>query len=148
MITTTTSWRPDCLSVSVTLPDSRLLIFCGHQSRHNRHPHITMRSQWARLRIKSPASRLFTHAFIPVQIKENIKAPSHWPLRGIHRWPMNSPHKGPVTRKMFPFDDVIINSVVFDRFGCHFIIRRESFLLYAVVLLYRTVSYKLYVQSG
>ena len=28
--------------------------------------------------------------------------------RGIHRWPVNSPHKGPVTRKMFPFDDVII----------------------------------------
>ena len=27
---------------------------------------------------------------------------------GIHRWPVNSPHKGPVTRKMFPFDDVII----------------------------------------
>ena len=26
--------------------------------------------------------------------------------RGIHRWPVNSPHKGPVTRKMFPFDDV------------------------------------------
>ena len=26
----------------------------------------------------------------------------------IHRWAMNSPHKGPVTRKMFPFDDVII----------------------------------------
>ena len=29
-------------------------------------------------------------------------------VRGIHRWPMNSPHKGPVTRKMFPFDDVTI----------------------------------------
>ena len=29
-------------------------------------------------------------------------------VRGIHRWPVNSPHKGPVTRKMFPFDDVII----------------------------------------
>ena len=27
---------------------------------------------------------------------------------GIHRSPVNSPHKGPVTRKMFPFDDVII----------------------------------------
>ena len=26
---------------------------------------------------------------------------------GIHRWPMNTPHKWPVTRKMFPFDDVI-----------------------------------------
>ena len=23
-------------------------------------------------------------------------------VRGIHRWPVNSPHKGPVTRKMFP----------------------------------------------
>ena len=28
--------------------------------------------------------------------------------RGIHRWPVNSPHKWPVTRKMFPFDDVIM----------------------------------------
>ena len=30
-------------------------------------------------------------------------------LKGSHRWPMNSPHKGPVTRKMFPFGDVIIS---------------------------------------
>ena len=29
-------------------------------------------------------------------------------MRGISRWPVNSPHKGPVTRKMFPFDDVIM----------------------------------------
>ena len=27
---------------------------------------------------------------------------------GIHRGPSNSPHKRPVTRKMFPFDDVIM----------------------------------------
>ena len=25
-----------------------------------------------------------------------------------HRWPVDSSHKGPVTRKMFPFDDVTI----------------------------------------
>ena len=30
-------------------------------------------------------------------------------VRGIHRWPVNSPHKWPVTWKMFPFDDVIIH---------------------------------------
>ena len=30
---------------------------------------------------------------------------------GIHRGPVNSPHKGPVTRKMFPYDDVIMPSV-------------------------------------
>ena len=29
---------------------------------------------------------------------------------GIHRWPVDSPHEGPVTRKMFPFDDVIMNT--------------------------------------
>ena len=28
--------------------------------------------------------------------------------RGDQRWSVNSPHKGPVTRKMFPFDDVIM----------------------------------------
>ena len=29
-------------------------------------------------------------------------------VRGIHRWPVNSPHKWPVTRKKFAFDDVIM----------------------------------------
>ena len=32
-------------------------------------------------------------------------------VRGIHRGPVNSPHKWPVTRKMFPFDDVIMTYV-------------------------------------
>ena len=34
-------------------------------------------------------------------------------VRGIHRSPVNSPHKGPVTRKMLPFDDVIMGSLLF-----------------------------------
>ena len=29
-------------------------------------------------------------------------------VRGIHRGPVNSPHKWPVTQKMFPFDDFIM----------------------------------------
>ena len=29
---------------------------------------------------------------------------------GIHRGPVNTPHKWPVTRKMFPFDDVIMSA--------------------------------------
>ena len=32
-------------------------------------------------------------------------------VRGIHRGPVNSLHKWPVTRKMFPFDDVIMNTL-------------------------------------
>ena len=34
---------------------------------------------------------------------------------GIHRGPVNSPHKGPVTRKIFPFDDVIMNPLTTTR---------------------------------
>ena len=70
--------------------------------------------------------------FVRAQIKENIKAPRHWPLvvtvsnhRRLdcllnrlfrRRWkktlklrsPVNYPHKRPVTLKMFPSDDVIM----------------------------------------
>ena len=31
-------------------------------------------------------------------------------VRGFHQWQVNSPNKWPVTRKMFPFDDVINSS--------------------------------------
>ena len=49
--------------------------------------YITVTSWWARWRLKSPASRLFTQAFIPAQIKENNKAccltvPSHY----LNQW--------------------------------------------------------------
>ena len=39
-------------------------------------------------------------------------------VRGIHRWSVNSPHKGPVTRKMFPFDDVIMPYYITYIYGC------------------------------
>ena len=43
------------------------------------------------------------------QHQRNIRASRYCPfVRGIHRWWMNSPHKGSVTRKKFPFDDVFI----------------------------------------
>ena len=39
-------------------------------------------------------------------------------VRGIHRGAVNSPHKWPVTRKMFPFDDVIMKTnKIYDIFG-------------------------------
>ena len=43
---------------------------------------ITVTSQWAQYRLKSPAPPLFTQPFIQTQFKENIKAPRHWPLCG------------------------------------------------------------------
>ena len=38
-------------------------------------------------------------------------------VRGIYRWPVNPPHKWPVTRKMFPFDDVIMSVQYMGRSG-------------------------------
>ena len=35
-------------------------------------------------------------------------------VRGIHRWPVNSPHTWPVTRNMFPFDDVNMSAMNLD----------------------------------
>ena len=32
-------------------------------------------------------------------------------VRGFHQWPVKYPHRWPVTRKMFPFDDVIVDNV-------------------------------------
>ena len=68
----------------------------------------TVTSSWARLPLKSPTSRLFTLPSVQEQIKENTKVPRHWPLWGESPWTVNSPYKGPVTWKMFPFDDVVM----------------------------------------
>ena len=43
----------------------------------------------------------------PDQIKHQSSASLAF-VRGIHRWPVNSAHKGPAVRKMFPYDDVIM----------------------------------------
>ena len=79
--------------------------FCLHsvslQWRHNE-------------RLKSPASRLLTRSSIQGADQRKHQSPVSLAfVRGIHRWPVNSPDKGPVTRKMFPFDDVIMIPVPF-----------------------------------
>ena len=52
-------------------------------------------------------------------------------VRGIHRWPLNSPNKGPMTRRMFPFDDIIM-------FWCDIITRWgvQLWLLYVELLVW------------
>ena len=52
--------------------------------------------------------RLATRSSGSDQRKEQSSASLAF-VRGIYWSPVNSSHKGPVTRKMFPFDDVIMN---------------------------------------
>ena len=46
------------------------------------------------------------------------------PDRGIHRWPVDSPHKGPATRKIFPFYHVIMSFYIYRR--CYFVVQLLS----------------------
>ena len=67
--------------------------------------------------VPSSASRLCAQPF--VQRKHQSSASLAF-VRGINRWPVDSPHKGPVTRSMFPFDNVIMSVPYFsvtDNFG-------------------------------
>ena len=57
-------------------------------------------------------------------------------VRWIHRWPVNSPHKGPVTRKMFPFDDVIMTKPsvpLIMHSGLLYLIGKEPVYIYFVI---------------
>ena len=71
---------------------------------------ICITSQCAPWRLKSTASRLFAQPFVQAHILENIKAPRHCPLWGESpgtRWLLLTQRT--VTRKVFSFDDVIMN---------------------------------------
>ena len=54
-------------------------------------------------------------------------------VREIHRWWVNSPHKWPVTPKLFPFDDVIMSICFTQRFAS--VIKRtiRALLCFAMV---------------
>ena len=60
-------------------------------------------------------------------------------VMGIHRRPVNSPYKGPITRKIFPFDDVIMTKHSFDPFLIRnhfsFTTRRQGPVVYDVFLI-------------
>ena len=53
-------------------------------------------------------SSVYSAVFSSVDQSKYLSSASLAFVGGIHRWPVNSPHKGPVTRKNFPFDGVIM----------------------------------------
>ena len=69
--------RPVSSAVKVLFSSSMRTSFCWK----NHHIDVIM-TTLNNDHLKSPASRLFTQTFIQTQIKENIKAPRHWPLCG------------------------------------------------------------------
>ena len=56
-------------------------------------------------------------------------------VRGIHLGPVNSPHEWPVTRKMFPIDDVIV-IWMYLLYGTSLVVLKLKYQLYATYLLF------------
>ena len=63
----------------------------GHDGVSNHHPPNCLLSHLSRRRSKKTSKLIVTGL-----------------CGGIHRWPVNSSHKWPVTQKMLPFDDAIM----------------------------------------
>ena len=70
---------------------------------------ITVTTQSAPWRLKSPAFGLFSKSFFSVAHQRKYQRYASLAfVRGIHQWPVDSSRKGPVTREMLPFADVIM----------------------------------------
>ena len=68
------------------------------QWRHNGHDNVS----------NHQPHDCFSTIYLDTDERKDQSSASLAFVRGNHRRPMNSPHKWPVTRKMFPFDDVIM----------------------------------------
>ena len=74
-----------------------------HHDHHNDVITTTMSSQITSLTI------VYSTFYSGADQRKHQSSVSLAFVRGIHRGPVNFPHKRPVTRKMFPFDDVIMD---------------------------------------
>ena len=94
--------------ISIVITDShvlqRILIFVFLESHYNDVIMSTIASQITSLTI------VYSDVYSGADQRKHQSSASLAFVKGIHRGPVNSPHKWPVTRKMFPFDDVIMFS--------------------------------------
>ena len=84
------NWKPIPVNIFVLFHDDTIYIY---QSCDN-IPMYRVYSGADQRKHQSPASLAF--------------------MRGIHRWAVNSPHKVPVTRKIFPVGHVTMKSTIFN----------------------------------
>ena len=90
--------------------DTIVIIYKGRQWLHGTHNCLSLR--WRHNGCDSVSNhqphKCLLNRLFRRRSKKTSKLRVTGFVLGIHRWPVNSPHKGPVTRKMFPFDDVIM----------------------------------------
>ena len=95
--------------------DHSTAIYYKIRSSHNRH-HLILSIHFTDVIMNGKASQITSLTIVYATVYSRRRSKKTPMLRitglceGIHRWPVNSPHKWPVTRKMFSFDDVILIS--------------------------------------
>ena len=100
--TQTCSCRNDGVTDTVAAVAARLTYF------HNWPPHYNDVIMGAMASHITSLTIVYSPVYSGADQRKHQSSASLPFVWGIHRWPVNSPHKGPVTRKMLPFDDVIM----------------------------------------
>ena len=83
----------------------QILAWCRAIIWTNRYNNVLMSAMASQI---TSLTSVYTTVYSGVDQRKHKNSESLAFVRGIHRWPVNSSHKGPVTRKMFPFGEVII----------------------------------------
>ena len=93
-------------SILWSSPGQWNMLLGSHRSDHKSH--------YGDVIMGAIASQITSHTIVYSTVYSDADQRKHQSsaslafVRGIHRGPVNSPHKWPVTRKMFPFDNVIM----------------------------------------
>ena len=89
--------------------DTMMLMWCDQWITNTHYSDMIMSAMASQI-----TSLMIVHSTVYSGADQRKHQSSAWLdfVRGIHRWPVNSPHKGPVMQKMFPFDDVIIGGIL------------------------------------
>ena len=93
-------------------------IWMGRTFHHFILWHHVLRVRYEQFSVKRTISVHYTGVIMRAMASQIPSVTEQWKhqssaslafVREIHQWPLNSIHIGPVTRKMFPFDDFIIS---------------------------------------
>ena len=80
-----------------------------NQTKHNHYDDVIMTTLASQI---TSLTVVYSIVYSGVNQRKHQSSASLAFVREIHRGPVNFPHKWPVTRKMFPFDDVIMSNHV------------------------------------
>ena len=109
MLTVNATW---CGILAMILRVRQVEYLC-HQQCHtttviSHYGHVVMRTLSSQI---TSLTIVYSNVYSGADQRKHQSSASLAFVRGIHRGPVNSPQKLPVTRKMFPFDDVIMQSL-------------------------------------